>query len=148
MINEDGITHINIYSKGKTPLGQFLSNFAECNLEIEDGKFKSIEGYWYWLSCKNDRLRNLSGHEAKVFGKQAGGIDWLDTPVFKKKICKAISYKLENMTPELKTEFLNCNLPFVHYYVFGVKAVEPKEGAWIIRHIDNERIRMLNNLTF
>jgi len=31
MINpeEDGITHINIYSKGKTDLGRMLSNFAK-----------------------------------------------------------------------------------------------------------------------
>jgi hypothetical protein len=48
---KDGIEHINIYSKGRTALGIFLSNFTQCDLETEDGEFSSIEGYWYWLLC-------------------------------------------------------------------------------------------------
>lgn len=48
---KDGIDHINIYSKAKTALGLFLSNFAQCDLETEDGEFSSIEAYWYWLLC-------------------------------------------------------------------------------------------------
>jgi hypothetical protein len=28
MVEQDGTTHINIYSKGKTELGRFLTNFA------------------------------------------------------------------------------------------------------------------------
>jgi hypothetical protein len=40
---KDGIDHINVYSKGKTPLSRFLSNFAEADLETEDGNFASIE---------------------------------------------------------------------------------------------------------
>lgn len=40
MINpeEDGITHINIYSKGKTDLGRMLSNFAKFPIETVDGR--------------------------------------------------------------------------------------------------------------
>lgn len=49
--NKDGIDHINIYSKGRTALGRFLSNFAQAEIETEDGEFASIEGYWYWLLC-------------------------------------------------------------------------------------------------
>ena len=58
----DGIDHINIYSKGKTSLGRWLSNFAKSPIETEDGHFDSIEGYWYWywLSSKDDTLRALS----------------------------------------------------------------------------------------
>jgi len=41
----DGVTHINIYSKGKTSLDRALSNFAHTPIETVDGKFASIEGY-------------------------------------------------------------------------------------------------------
>lgn len=36
MINplEDGITHINVYSKGATELGRLLTNFAHTPLHI------------------------------------------------------------------------------------------------------------------
>ena len=45
----DGITHINVYSKGKTTLGRWLTNFAHTPIDTIDGHFESIEGYWYWL---------------------------------------------------------------------------------------------------
>ncbi len=48
---KDGVDHINIYSKGKTSLGRFLSNFVQADIETEDGDFASVEGYWYWLTC-------------------------------------------------------------------------------------------------
>lgn len=38
----DGVDHINIYSRGRTPLGQALSNFAHTPFEHpKDGKFAS-----------------------------------------------------------------------------------------------------------
>jgi len=45
----DGIDHINVYSKAKTDLGKFLSNFTYAKIKTQDGIFSSIEGYWYWL---------------------------------------------------------------------------------------------------
>jgi len=63
--NDDGLSHINIYSKGMTELGRLLSNFANTPVNTpQDGKFTSIEGYWYWLLGKNDNrevLRTLHG---------------------------------------------------------------------------------------
>lgn len=42
--DEDGRTHINIYSKGGTELGRLLSNFAQMKLK-ESGKYaKNIGG--------------------------------------------------------------------------------------------------------
>jgi len=46
----DGVTHVNIYSKAKTELGRWLSNFAYAPIRITGhGRFASIEAYWYWL---------------------------------------------------------------------------------------------------
>jgi len=55
-VEEDGVTHINIYSKGRTTLGQMLSNFEDSPFTCEDGNFRSIEDYWYWLSVDNRTL--------------------------------------------------------------------------------------------
>jgi len=50
---KDGIDHINLYSRGHTELGQYLSNFAYTPIQTEDGRFNSIEAYWYWLNTHN-----------------------------------------------------------------------------------------------
>lgn len=51
----DGVTHINIYSKGKTQLGRVASNFAYFPFEIpNDGRFSSVEGYWHWLGLEEN----------------------------------------------------------------------------------------------
>ena len=47
---DDGVTHINVYSKGTTALGRALSNFAHIPfMVVPNGRFESIEAYWYWL---------------------------------------------------------------------------------------------------
>lgn len=129
----DGIDHINVYSKGATELGRWLSNFAYSPVIIKDhGTFNSIEGYWYWLSCGDEKLRDLYGWRAKEYGRSIGAPDWVAGDVFKSKICDAISIKL-SAYPE-KIKHYN-GLPLKHYYVYGGKAVEPKDGKWIIEHI-------------
>jgi hypothetical protein len=57
---DDGITHINIYSKGKTELGRWLSNFTYHPIETEDGKFDSVEGYWVINHIDNIRQYGYS----------------------------------------------------------------------------------------
>jgi len=132
----DGLTHINVYSQGKTKLGQMLSNFAKTSIDTIDGKFMSIEGYWYWLSCpdsypyKND-FRGLVGNAAKTRGREVGARDWMDSAIFKLKIYDAMLTKLIQHDDILQ-EFLSNKLPFRHYYVFKTKIVEPSEGKWII----------------
>lgn len=139
--DEDGITHINIYSKAKTELGRFLSNFTQCKLNTEDGPFVSIEGYWYWLSCKDDNLRELYGWKAKSYGREFGGTDWCDDDEFKRKILNAIEYKVRH-SDEFYQEFVDSKLPFVHYYVYDGKVVEPKDGKWILNFLTEWRARI------
>ena len=46
---QDGITHINIYTQGKTQLGRALSNLFDCEFTVPGyGDFKSLEGFWYY----------------------------------------------------------------------------------------------------
>jgi hypothetical protein len=138
MINpeEDGITHINIYSKGKTQLGLWLSNFTYVPLITEDGNFSSVEGYWYWLLAKNhsekDKLRDLYGFAAKKAGKLLTLKDWDDSEEFKNKIKKCLLIKINLMVDVFEAN----SLPFDHYYVYGGKVVKPKECQWIVDYFN------------
>ena len=137
--NTDGIDHINVYSKAKTQLGQFLSNFAHSPIETEDGHFESIEGYWYWLGTNHPRkveLRKLYGWKAKEVGRELKSLDWQDSPDFKRKICSAIEIKIKGNPLMFKALKAN-KLPLVHYYVFGNKVIQPKEGLWVIEFIQS-----------
>jgi hypothetical protein len=131
----DGVTHINIYSKGKTSLGQSLSNFADTPINTVDGYFQSIEGYWYWLNTDDrpgrDVLRFEHGYSAKELGRQMAADDWCDDPSFKLRIYAAMLTKLIQHDNILQ-EFRNNKLPFRHYYTYKSKIVEPKEGKWIL----------------
>ncbi len=130
----DGIDHINVYSKGRTELGRFLSNFAASPIQTEDGRFMSIEGYWYWLGCTHpnkDNLRNLYGFAAKKAGRELGSPDWLSDDEFKIKISKAIVIKLYN-NEKFKDWLLRNKLPLTHYYVYGGKVINVPEAEWIL----------------
>lgn len=143
---EDGINHINIYSKGKTPIGRFLSNFADCNVETEDGPFRTIEGYWYWLSASelyNDKsileqLRTTNGWESKQLGRKLRAADWVKTPWFYEKILRAIATKVQ--TPWCVEQLIKTGqLPFFHYYVVNGKVAMPKDGLWMVQFIQEFR---------
>lgn len=150
MINpaEDGKTHINIYSKGATWLGRFLSNFADCHVDTDDGPFRTIEGYWYWLSTKNEDLRKTDGFASKKLGRELGGQDWSHDPNFEFKISKAILQKM-NKSEECKKALIQSGIiPFYHYYVYKSKVVMPKDGLWMITLIDQYREYLLRGELF
>lgn len=124
MPETDGIDHINIYSKGKTALGQVLSNFWMCEIETEDGTFWSVEAYWAWLSVnelcnkRNDLRAKMSGWAAKQRGHQlVAEYGKRFEPRFEEKIMGAIRYKINRFKPLIKP-FIK-DLPFVHYYCWG-----------------------------
>lgn len=134
----DGVDHINVYSKGLTELGRFLSNFTRCSIETEDGKFNSIEGYWYWLGTDNpdrERLRTAYGFGAKQIGRELRAKDWQYTDEFKIKILKAIKIKIES-NPKMKELLLNNTLPLTHYYVYGDKVFNVPAAQWILDGIE------------
>ena len=144
----DGIDHINVYSQGETTLGMLLSNFARTPFTCEDGRFESVEGYWYWLAVvdKQERevLRTLYGHEAKKVGKFL----LTDTfgpgvPTFKLKICKAIRAKLE--ANGIDKMLAASDLPLVHYYVYGGKKVDAGY-SWIMVFLERLRAKYKDQL--
>ncbi len=140
---EDGITHINIYSRSKTDLGRFLTNFAYCPIETEDGRFNSIEGYWGYLGInenipQRERLRDLYGYNAKKFKEDLYKLDNSGRfdERFKEKITKAVLAKLSSPKGQkiLEENRDLLNLPLEHYYCFFSKKDNTKYNLIDVKH--------------
>lgn len=146
---QDGITHINIYSQGKTELGRMLSNFYKFPVGTVDGNFCSVEGYWYWLGIEEceekEVLRTLSGYQAKKTGSELRKkFDSRSDPEFENKILKAIWYKVRRKAEMFKSEA--ASLPFEHYYSFGGKIIDVKDKyPWMIDGIEKMRQHIMKS---
>lgn len=113
---KDGVNHVNVYSKGKTELGQLLTNFADTPFKHPVyGWFRTVEGFWYWLKTgqQYEELRNLLGWEAKMMGRK-----WPSVEVehFDTKMKTAIRAKLIQH-PHILRMLIDNDLPLTHYYV-------------------------------
>lgn len=140
--NMDGIDHINIYSKGATELGRLLSNFARTPFTCEDGRFESLEGYWYWLGApdsepRREQLRRLWGFKAKQLGRELRGTAPASED-FQVKICRAVQAKCEQ-NPGILEMLKESTLPLEHYYVMNDKVIRVKLD-WLTNFIANYRM--------
>lgn len=141
---DDGLTHINIYSKGKTAVGRWGSNFQYAPfVHPKYGRFDSIEGLWYWLSVSPDHprreeLRHLSGPEAKSVGRDLRGKDWVGTDGFEEDIKLGLRAKFASYSEELAA-FRQTTLPLAHYYVMYGKVKTVSDGKWILDELDRIR---------
>lgn len=136
---KDGEDHINIYSKGETELGRWLSNFTYAPfIHPYDGEFKSVEGYWYYDLTGDEKLTELYGYQAKKYGQSIlEGDEW---EVNKTYIKLAIICKLtQNGKTGMLGKFIDSTLPFRHYYKFGDKIVEPEQGKWVVEFFEDLR---------
>lgn len=139
----DGIDHINIYSKGKTELGRYLSNFAHTPFNYSPyGDFASVEAFWYWYFTgqKHDELKDLYGYSAKAAGKALTTDKHPITDKDKEIILEAIRCKLRQ-NKYIRGMLKESSLPFKHYYDFGGKIIELPKYQWIVDEF--ERLREL-----
>ncbi|MHD0644356.1 hypothetical protein ACYPKM_01800 [Pseudomonas aeruginosa] len=137
----DGVDHINIYSAGKTQLGQDLSNFRKGRYSHPElGDFMSVEGNWYYLSRRDERLRELWGFEAKKLGRELPVVCELPQEEFRRLIRLALDAKL-NAHPEIKRALEQSTLPFAHYYTKHGRVDDKVKDAWILAHFEDVRAR-------
>ena len=155
--SEDGVTHINVYSRGRTELGRLLSNFAHTPfIHPEFGEFASVEAFWYWLSLGkvHDELRPLYGFKCKQKGKElkANGAKETHVDDFEIQIKKALLLKVEQ-NHHLAKLLKESSLPLMHYYVYGnnltdsskYKIIHIDKFNWITDYLDTVRL-YLNGL--
>lgn len=157
--NNDGIDHINIYSKSKNKLGFFLSHFPKTPFfHPEYGNFESMEGFWYYVKTgfKHEYLRGLYGLEAKAYGKK---LEIVEHPDFLSIIKSGNLAKLNTYQHQYNA-LVASTLPFTHYYVFGNWRMEkgariweddavvrtPKSGEWLVEFWEETR-RILRTIS-
>lgn len=135
--SEDGITHINVYSKAETELGRFLSNFSHTPIRLSDGKFESLEGYWYWLKTQDDKLRSMIGYEAKQYGRT---LPIVHSGIDKSRFKKALKVKINNNREWLANNTLwnDLSLPLTHYYVYDDRVVDAG-SEWMLDILEQLR---------
>ncbi len=117
---DDGTTHINIYSRGRTELGCALSNFAHISFQHPTfGRFASMEGYWYWVATgmHDEQLRLMWGFGAKSYGCRLTRVK-LDVFEFQQFIIQGLICKVVQ-NPALCAMLIDSTLPFRHYFVYG-----------------------------
>lgn len=138
--DKDGVDHINVYSHGRTALGRKLTNFANTPFKHPQyGWFSSVEGLWYFIKSgmKHDNLRRLYGASAKAQGIQFAVVP-MDEDEFRKIIREAIHAKVMQ-NPDLYKEFIESELPFVHYYVYGSKVIPKDKHHWQMEYLEQLR---------
>lgn len=141
--SQDGLFHVNVWSKGKTELGQLLSNFAHTPFRHPKyGSFASVEALWYWLAsgCKHDHLRRLYSASAKSAGSKLPVVE-MPEDEFRAAILAGIRAKIE-AHPKLKELFIQSTLPFRHYYVYGRNndvIVEKPKHKWQMDFLEELR---------
>lgn len=144
MINpdEDGVTHINIYSKGKTELGRQLSNFYHSPFKYLGIEWTSVEALWYYLRTGDSSVASLFGYTAKKVGRQImqaapDSIREVDED-FKETLLEGIRCKLRQNKRILRN-LVNSDLPLEHYYCYGkdgnCKVYDLPEYKWIVDEI-------------
>ena len=135
---DDGVTHINIWSKGRTSLGRALSNFAHTPFTHPTyGTFHSMEGYWYWVATgmSDNTLRLLYGYRAKQHGKT---LPRVKHPDFEALICEGLLAKL-NANASLKQALIESSLPLHHYFCYWDKITIPDSGIFQVVFLEDCR---------
>ena len=129
---QDGIDHVNIYTKSQCKLGRLLSNMSSIPINHpEHGWFRTLEGFWTWLSTggSNEQLRVANGYEARAIGKTLKK-QIMPVEEFEGSIKMAIDSKVKHSSQLRRLLMDSGDLPIVHYYNYSGKIVVPKGHQW------------------
>lgn len=153
----DGITHVNVYSKSRSPLGRLLSNFAYTPVTIDGLLFESIESWWYWTKMNKinegslfplftpeqlDEIRVKIGADAKEFFRSLYKEDSSEFSPKKEELKMAYLSKLEHH-PHIKEMLLKNTLPLAHYYMMWDKQIDADSTLWTAQLWEEIRIELL-----
>lgn len=140
-VQEDGVSHINVYSRGATELGKQLSHFwKKPFVHPFYGKFNSMEGFWHYIKAEapDDQLRTLHGPEAKFYGAALPRGRLYDS--FYDVIIEANFHKIVQ-NAELAQMVVDSTLPFDHYFLLppGPVFVRKPGFEWLVEGLEKIR---------
>lgn len=147
----EGITHLNVYTKSKFKIGRALSNMSNFPVLLKEGKFNTLEGYWYWRMTGRTEyfFKFCSGYEAKKKGQQIlknreRAVEE-DNEDFREDFKLALRERFKQ-NKDLLLDLVKTNLPLKHYYfhqgtknVLSFKIIDKSAHDWTLKEI--ERVR-------
>lgn len=148
-IEDDGVTHINLYTRGRTLLGRMASNLSDCHIEHPRyGRFRTLEGLWYYLKTgkQHEYFRDLNGFECRKKGKDLK-MKWDQD--FQRDfkvgiICKLLAHD------DLRKLLIESELPLTHYYCYGKAPnflmMVPSGHEWQIEFWSDMRTKLKNGV--
>ncbi len=152
----DGVTHCNVYTKGRTELGRLLTNFARTPFKHPIlGNFESGEGLHYYLKVgienkatgdvkRFEEFRTLWGIEAKRRGAELSRTHMVLNHDFDYHMRLGLLAKV-TQNPKLFKLFLASTEPLTHYYYYGdpdsnnCKVVAPKNPGRLVTDLEEIR---------
>lgn len=146
ILQDDGITHINIWSKGNTELGKMLSHFYHAPFKHPYfGNFNCMEGFWHYIASheRPDIFRILNGIKSKLKSQEMRKQKVLTKRHlvnFPQIILDANFHKIV-AHPEIQKLLVESTLPFEHYYVYGKGNVVilPHGSDWLCQVFEDLR---------
>lgn len=145
--SEDGVSHINIYSAGNTPVGRWLSNFTAFPVPLNGMVYGSVEAIWYCLKMPKSvpdeeytALSKTSGYRAKKLGRElVNKYGEAHVDDFDKIIEWAIRHKIAHCPQYVRDAIISSEgKPFEHYYVMHGRAIDAGH-KWLINLAEDIR---------
>ncbi|MND22187.1 hypothetical protein D3C81_401640 [compost metagenome] len=152
----DGVTHCNVYTKGRTELGRLLTNFPRIPFRHPIlGDFDSSEGLHYFLKLgeenkatgevkRFEEFRTLYGFEAKQRGVELSRTHMVLNHDFDYHMRLGLIAKI-TQNSKLFRLFVESSLPLTHYYYYGdpnsdnCKVVSPKRPGRLVTDLEEIR---------
>jgi len=150
----DGVDYINVYSKGKTKLGQMLSNFYASNFTYKGETFASVESFWYWHKMTQmnigyphdfgkrftvediENVKTKQGYYAKKLFRDICGKKhkkW-NTDRFNPTMEELKEVYIAKLSddPKILEELMKNKKPLTHYYDWGAKRTLVHKYLWTV----------------
>jgi hypothetical protein len=142
---EDGIDHINIYSKAGTELGKFLSNNTKTPFRHRIfGKFKCVDGFWWYITSveRDDYIRGLDGYQLQNFKRK---LTLRNVKNFKAMVIDTIWQKIKQHQSYAKL-LKESDLPLDCYSIndYGVLH-RPTYYRWLLSGLEELRTALKEN---
>lgn len=148
-VDRDGVDHINIDLRGKTLLGQQLTQMYDLGfIHPEYGQFRSVEGFVGFIrsGAREDRFRWMVGMEARYHSRK---LETSFIPGFREIVTEANYFKIVQSESLLKA-FTESTLPFDHYYLFETngRPIQPAAASWLLPAMENLRTLICDGVAF
>lgn len=143
---QDGEDHINIWERGATDIGRFLTHNSNFHFTHNlFGRFANMECFWHYIQSdeRDDRVRTLTGQQLKNFAKKMTQIRVQNF----RAIIMDSNYQRIMKYPAVVQSMRDTTLPFDCYYVDKATKLRtrPSFFNWFVMGMEEIRSAIKDN---